>query len=375
MKDESILKALEQDARQIAERMPMNMGSETVKDVAAMLQKFIAANNLSQKKIGQMLGVSTTQINQFLHGKYAGDVEQLINKIVHLVNLAAQRQRHHKREGVVDTTVALRIATLIKNTEGFSDEHEGKIGLIIGDAGHGKSVCMAEYARSNLNSVYVELDDTMSSTVLFGEICKSLRLDSFGLLSGLTNRLIRYLENRQMTVMLDEAAGLSVKQLNQLRQIIVVKARCPLILAGNRDLLKTVMTPTTRRGCESLDQFQSRLMAVLDLDRAAGEKGDGGLYTAADIRKLYEYGGVRLTGDAVDGLRKICRTPFSGRLRTCGLIVAALHLTGRVRKAKVITGEQIVALIEQLDLPVKVRLPLATGRFEETHEQAEAKAG
>ena len=376
MTDESILKDLEQDAQIIKERMPTAMGSETAKETAAMLARFMQAEKLNQNSVAKKLGVSSTMVSQFLAGKYAGRLDELTNKIINLINTTGMRRRQFKPTGVVETTVAKQIAAVIKQTEAFCDEYEGKIGLIIGDSGHGKTVCLREYAGANRNSILVELDDTMSSTRLFGMICKALQLDPFGLLPGITHRLVEYLEYREMTVMLDEAAGLTVRQLNQLRQVIVVKGRCPLILAGNRALLKTITAPAAWRGRESLDQFASRLTYVLDLDRAAAKPGGGGVYTPEDIRKLYEYGGVRLTADAVEELRKICKTPESGRMHTAKVIIGALHLTKKVRKEKVISAVTIAWAIGELNLLRKDRLPLATGRAEdETERETAARAG
>ena len=77
------------------------------------------------------------------------------------------------------------------------------------------------------------------------------------------------------------------------------------------------------------------------------------------IRKLYEFGGIRLERDAVGTLRKICRTPRSGRLRTCSHIIAALHTARVVDEAGLIDAKLIIAAIDQLDLPVKVYLPIS----------------
>ncbi len=280
---------------------------------------------------------------------------------MNFINSFGRREKRVRNKPYIETTVAIKIATLIKQTEAFSDD-EGKIGVIVGDGGHGKSHCMREYAEANKNTIYVELDDAMYSTMIFAAIAKKLHIPSYGSLAAVTRRLIDKLQNRNVIIMLDEAAGLGVKQLNQLRQIIVVKCRCPLILAGNSDLLKTIMQPTTRRGYESLDQFTSRLMGILNLDDMAARK-DGGLYTAADIRQLYEFGGVSLTGDGVDTLRKICKAPRSGRLRTCSHIVAALHTAHVVTKRGKIDSALIIAAIRELDLPVRVRLPLAVPEY------------
>jgi len=356
MKDNLIQQGLEQDARRVKERILMAAQDEKIQAAATDLKIFMKEHNWTQGYVAAKLGVSTAVINQFLKSKYKGKLDELVNKVTNLLESLERKQRHAKNKPFIETSVAKKIHTLITQTEAFSDD-EGKIGLLIGDGGHGKSHCLREYAKANRNTVYVELDDAMNPTTMFNEIAERLGIMENGSLAIITRRLIEHLRNRHIIIILDEAAGLRVKQLNQLRQIIVVKCKCPLILAGNVDLLKTIMQPTTYRGHESLDQFTSRLMCILNLDDQASNK-DGGLYTPDDIRKLYEYGKIRLTSDAVKTLRKICKTPKTGRLRTCSHLIAALHTAGVVNKTGQIDSELILAAIEQLDLPVRTRLPV-----------------
>jgi DNA transposition AAA+ family ATPase len=365
---------LEQDAQLIKERIPMDLTKNKAAEIAASLKQFIAEHGYSQTRIAKLIGVSPPVINQFLANKYEGDVETLINKVVNLINSLSRREKHIRVAGFIPTTVARKIETLIKNTDAFSDE-EGKCGIIVGDGGHGKSICLQEYARANKNTVYVQLDQAMHSTRMLAEIAEQLGIDSSGGLDSVARRLIEHLQNRHMIVMLDEASSLTVRQLDLLRQIIMVKCRSPLILAGNADLLKTVMQPTTRKGFESLDQFTSRLMQVLNLNAAASDK-EGGLYSGDDIRKLFEYGGIRLTPDAVGTLRRISRTPRSGRLRTCHHIITALHTSKPILEAGEIDAENILDAIEQLNLQVRAWLPLTTpDHTEETPAEQVAKAG
>jgi hypothetical protein len=373
MKDNGIQKGLEQDARLIKERIPMNVTKANAEKIAESLAAFMMERNFTQADIARMLGISGSQISQFLNNKYEGNLNDLTNKIVNLINSYELKGRHPRGAQYVETTIAKRIGALIANTETLSDE-EGKIAVIIGDSGSGKTRCLQAYAEANKNSIYIQLDSSMYSTLIFAAIAKELNLDSSGSLATITQRLIEHLQNRHIIIIIDETSSLNVTQLNQLRQVIVCKSRCPLILAGNADLLKTIMLPTTRRGFESLDQFRSRLMSILDLSALAGNK-DGGLYTAEDIRKLYEYGGIRLTQDAISLLRKICRTPGSGRMRTCSHIIAALHTAGVVAEKGKIDAALIIAAIEQLDLPIKTRLPVTVKDAEEEEQLAMAKTG
>jgi len=360
MTENNIQKALEQNARVIKERIPEQTGDAEVADVIARMRSFMVERNFRQATVARMLGVNTSTFSKFLNGIYKGNLAKIVNKVINWMNSVTRKEERIKPPFIA-TEIARRIATLIVQTEAFSEE-EGRIALIIGDSGHGKSICLKQYAEANKNTLYIQLDATMGSLRIFAEIAKRLHIASSGSLSEITRQLVENLRPRNIIIMLDEASNLTVKQLNQLRQIIVIKARCPLILAGNADLLRTVIQPTTKHGYESLDQFTSRLMGVLNLDELASHKGDG-LYTSEDVRKLYEYGGIRLTSGAVDTLKKICMTPRSGRLRTCSHIIAALHTSRVLDQRGWVDAALIIAAIEQLDLPIKIWLPLITEDF------------
>lgn len=356
--------------------MPENKTLNEARQIAEKLQMFMKERRLKSADVCRAIGEKDSKFSQFLTGKYTAKkgLEELINKSVNFMESQLRSEKKGKNVGYVETTVARRIAGLIAHTEALTD-NEGRIGIVIGDGGHGKSACLREYARANLNTVNIELDDTMTPTTMFRAIAGALKIDSSGSLANVASRLVESLVNRYIVIMLDEASSLSVKMLNQLRQIIVVKARCPLILSGNQDLLKTVMQPATRRGFESLDQFTSRLSYILNLDESANSKS-GGLYTIEDIRKLYQYGGIRLTGRAIDTLRKICMTERTGRLRTCFNIITALHTAPDILKQGSIDSSDIFDAIEQLGLPVRVWLPLSTRQVEDEEEpqQQQTKA-
>ena len=370
MAENDIQKGLEHESQRLLERVPKNANRDNTRHIVESLKTLMADHKIAQAEIGRWVGYSATTISEFISGRYRGDYAKIANKIVNVLNGFRRKEQAQKdRRPFVDTSIALAIKELITRVQSFSDD-EGTIGLIVGDGGHGKSCCLREYSKADLNSVFVELDNTMGSVQIFAAIAKGLGLDSTGSLPVLAERLIETLRHRHLTVLLDEASSLKVKQLNQLRQIIVVKGKCPLVLAGNQHLLNTVMQPSTMRGCESLDQFTSRMVGTLNLDEMATDK-DGGLYTPDDIRKLYEYGGVRLTTDGVDALRRIGRTPQSGRFRTCNIIITSLHASGVVFNKGYIDSRLIIAAISQINLPVKDRLPLAVLREITGSEKAE----
>ncbi len=345
-----IQKGLEADAR-LSEQGP---GVSSVEDVASNLSRYMKENNVSFSQMSKALGYSAGTLQSFVRGSYCGKVQELSSKITSFLNDKARKKRQKNSIGFINTTVAMKIKTLITQVAAFSDD-EGKIGLIIGDGGHGKSFCLGEYAKINQSSIYILLDQTMRTTSIFKAIAAGLGIGTSGSMCVVAERIVRRAADRHCILLLDEASHLTVKQLDQVRQIIAVKAKTPVVLAGNSALLKIVMSDSHRGGYESLDQFTSRLVQVLNLDEIASE-GGGDLYTASDVRRLYEYGGIRLVSGAVDKIKRILHTPQSGRMRTCSLIIRALHVSGVVREKGEIAAEMIRDAIIELDLPVKNRV-------------------
>ena len=127
MTDQSIQKSLEQDAQKITERMPIDMTAQRAKTIGESLRAFMAARQFSQRHIAEQLGVSTTLLSQYLAGKYKGDLADISNRAVNLINSLTRRERHVRGNDYIETSVAKKIGTLIIQTEAFSDE-EGKIG-------------------------------------------------------------------------------------------------------------------------------------------------------------------------------------------------------------------------------------------------------
>ena len=361
MNDATIQRWMEQEARRIVVWIPTNMKNETeIKVFTEKVKVFLEKTAMSQTELAARIGISSTTLNQFLNGKYPGDNEAVVRKLADYINRMGRRERRSKEPDYVETAVAKRILSAIRVTEQFTTPHEGRICLIVGDAGHGKSKCLEQYAAATPNAIYIKLCDKMSTIALMSRLATALNLDAAGGLKKLVDDLLAYLGKREMTIILDEAAGLDVGRLNLLRQV-VVECGCTLVLAGNTHLVKTINDSSVKRGNECLDQFRSRMLTSLNLDESAGlSPDDGGLYSVEDIRRLYAAGGIKLSGDAEGLLLSIARCPQTGRLRTCSVIVASINSSRQARDGQIaeITEALILDTIHHLGLCVQPYLPM-----------------
>jgi hypothetical protein len=347
---------LEADAREVEFRVAERMDAAAMEAFVADVKAFLAAHKITQAQLAKWINNHHVVVSQFLSGKYEGDLEKIAAKIAGVLNTVARKKRQAGREGYIETGTAKRIGTLITEVQAFGDE-EGRIGLVIGDSGHGKSVCLRAYAAADKNSLYIVYDDTMRTLQLFAEIARLLKVNAVGSLAELADRVVKAVKARHLLVLIDEASSMDAKLLNRLRQVLVAKAGCSLILAGNAELLRTIRDTGRAAGAESLDQFNGRLMSVLNLDELAADPDDP-LYTADDVERLYSFGGIKLSRDAVDALRRLLSMPRSGRLRTAGTIIAALHMSAVIVKRGVIDAEAILSAAAELALPVCEMLPV-----------------
>lgn len=334
---------------------------------------FLHNTGMSRTVLAAEIGVSQTALSQFLNGKYPGKADSVAKGLTEFINRSCRRQRRCKEPDYIETSVAKRILSAIRVTEQFTAPHEGRICLIVGDAGHGKTKCLKQYALANPLARYIKLCDKMSAAAMMSRVAAALKLDADSGLKKLVDDITNYLASRELTIILDEAAGLDVGRLNLLRQVIV-ESGCTLVLAGNAHLLKTINEPGGKRGNECLDQFRSRMLTALNLDeQAAQSPGDGGLYTVQDIRRLYTDGGITLSGEAEGLLLSIARTPQTGRLRTCSVIISSINTSRQARSGTIqtITAELILGTISQLGLSVQPYLPAA---IEQARRQTQAAA-
>ncbi|MDH4203793.1 MAG: AAA family ATPase [Phycisphaerae bacterium] len=332
---------------------------------------FIERFGMTQAQFAKKIGVSTTTLNLFLKGTYTGKNESICKAVQDYLNREGRRQRRKKTPDFVETIVAKRILENIRLAEQFTQPGMGRICVIVGDSGHGKTECLKQYARVHPHSTYIEINDNTGKPQLFAKINRALGLNYTGTVKRMIEELSEYLAGREMTIILDEAAALNATKLSLLRQIVSGNG-CTLVLAGNNHLLATINDPVTRRGYECLDQFRSRMMGILNLDELAMQSPrNGGLYSIPEVRKLYATGGIKLSSDAEGLLLSIQRTPHSGRNHTCSLVISAILTSRQGKNVEVIDAARIIGAIRQFGM-LEGRLPLIIDMAEQIEKQQTA---
>jgi hypothetical protein len=191
--------------------------------------------------------------------------------------------------------------------------------VITSDAGRGKTMTMQAAKSIYPGSVYVRvLHTTRRPSGLARSLVKALGLRAGARdLHSAQTCIIDYLTGTGRALLVDEAHRLVLDSLEFLRDIHDTTG-CPVVMTGTVKLLDAVTDSTFDMG-----QFTSRIGIRYNLAEDLGLNTDDPrpVYSADDIRKLYETDQLRLTPDARAMLARLAGLPGLGGLRLAGRVV------------------------------------------------------
>lgn len=188
---------------------------------------FLKRYGISQNKAADSLGYSGGAISSWLNDAYKGDVFAVEAAVRGWLDREGRR-RAALAIDILETESFRRGTALVRMA------HDNKvIGLLVGEAGRGKSTILKTYHANNpLTSIYLSVDDSMNKVVIIQKLAESLGFQAVGSVPDLAVKVHQALAERDMVVMIDEAEYLKENALELLRQLVNDKGRSGLVLAG-----------------------------------------------------------------------------------------------------------------------------------------------
>lgn len=236
---------------------------------AKLLKEYMDEQELSQSQVSGQIGRSTATVNQYLQGKYKGDVEAIDKLVVNLIERARSKAQDVAAD-FVETPTAKRILEICGLAHAMNDVY-----LVIGEAGLGKTVALKRYAQLNANVVMLEVDPTFSAKVLLAELCMALGLQPSRNNHENMQNIVKKLKGSERLLIVDEAELLTNKPLEVLRRIHD-KSGIGMVLAGMPRLRANL------RGARGqYKQLYSRIGLALDLKDKLPKEDIGMLCEAA----------------------------------------------------------------------------------------------
>ena len=209
-------------------------------------------NDMSQREIADKLGWSPSTLSMVLSGSYANQAakeEEMARVLLNMGNLSAEGFTPILvREQIIATKDFMDVYALCNGLANPDSSLTASIGLVIGDAGMGKTTAVQRFAAEHAAAAYV-LYMGFNRNALFKEIAEAVvgrsarsYYDNLQLIMGAT-RIYRKL------IIIDEADRMPLSMLEDLRTLNE-NGRVPILLVGEPKLASTV---------KKADRIESRI--------------------------------------------------------------------------------------------------------------------
>ncbi|EBH8950855.1 AAA family ATPase [Salmonella enterica] len=227
-------------------------------DIITQLKDVMDAHGYSQGQVARAIGRSSATMNQYLQGKYNGDIADMEERIGHFLRRVREKQNTLRIDERFVSTPTAR-----KGLEVLAYAHqECEICVLYGAAGLGKTMILKEYARRDSNVIFIEADPGFTARTLLEELCGRLRLSKNGNIHALIEVCVEKLKDSGRLLVIDEAELLPYRALEVIRRLHD-KAGIGVVLAG---MPRLIVNLKGKRG--EYAQLYSRVALALDLGNA-----------------------------------------------------------------------------------------------------------
>ncbi len=312
---------LAQEARLLGEsRMIRDEQALTPEITAAVIERFqayIKRAGKSAEWAARSLGIGAATLSQVLSGSYPADAEKHIRAIDKWIEGQIRKEAAPKPAGFVKTGVAEQIYGVAR----WMCEIGG-IGVVHGPPGIGKTLTLQAIRAEMPGSIYISINSAgRRCPAVLEALTTALRASGLRMTaSQYFQQLTSILADTGRLILVDEVHKLVGREhdaaLHVLRDLHDA-THCPMVWAGNTAIYDYLRRGKTR-GHDPLEQISGRIAFWLDLEAVANRSDGGeGLYTIADIQKVFASSKMRLTPDAQRYLQMLANAPTLGGLRTC----------------------------------------------------------
>ncbi|ENS4526466.1 AAA family ATPase [Salmonella enterica] len=224
-------------------------------NVITQLKDVMDTHGYSQGQVARAIGRSSATMNQYLQGKYNGDIADMEERISNFIRRVREKQNALRIDERFVSTPTTR-----KGLEVLAYAHqECEICVLYGAAGLGKTITLKEYARRDDAVIFIEADPGYTARTLLEELCGRLRLSKNGNIHTLIDLCVEKLKGTGRLLIIDEAELLPYRALEVIRRLHD-KAGIGVVMAGMPRLITNLKG---KRG--EFAQLYSRVALALDM--------------------------------------------------------------------------------------------------------------
>lgn len=235
-------------------------------DLVGLVQKELS--RMTQANFARAVGISGATLNQWLQGKYAGNVANVDEKVARYFNDKAHKRTERAAIALEPEFFETSTSQLISSTLEWT-QWMGDIGLVYGGAGVGKTRALKQFIKDKNNVWLMECNPTNAQGMaMLRATLKSVRHNLRpGRQSECFSELCEITRGTKGLMIFDEAQYLSPSSLEMLRRLHDL-ANVGIALVGNEEIYVHV-TGGSRRA--DFAQIFSRIGNKLNLDKVIAD--------------------------------------------------------------------------------------------------------
>lgn len=268
----------------------------------------------SQSEIAKELGISPGQLSAFISGTYKAP-HTVIPKIESLLQKNESKRQAPQAPPFAETTVSRQVMDAIEYCH-----LQGKIGVIYGDAGIGKTMGIRRYCENNPMAILI----TVSPAFATMSGVNDLLSEQIGIREKNARRIYLEMVNRLKgsgrVIIIDEAQHLTKKTLEHLRSISD-ETGVGICFVGNEEVYSRLKGSGKADFAQIFSRIAIRRPVLL------------GSIKRVDLEKIFF--GADLDDDSMDFLYKIAKTRYGIR-GAVNTYVAAAALFGKVDSSAIV---------------------------------------
>lgn len=268
----------------------------------------------SQSEIAKELGISSGQLSAFISGTYKAP-HTVVPKIEALLQRNESQKLAPKTPPFAETTVSRQVMDAIEYCH-----LQGKIGVIYGDAGIGKTMGIRQYCERNPMAILI----TVSPAFATMSGVNDLLSEQIGIREKNARRIYLEMVNRLKgsgrVIIIGEAQHLTKKTLEHLRSISD-ETGVGICFVGNEEVYSRLKGSGKADFAQIFSRIAIRRPVLL------------GSIKRVDIEKIFF--GAGLDEESIDFLCKIAKTRYGIR-GAVNVYVAAAALFGKVDSGAIV---------------------------------------
>lgn len=205
-------------------------------DLRERIQDFLMSQGVSQNQLAKTIGLNPAYLTGYMKEgkdfKYANKVEDLTKN--YLDNFIVSLPKNQVELPFLITKDVKSINAVIE----WSIE-DRDLGVIIGDAGTGKSRAVREFALKHPEAVLIEATISTNARALFRMLCLKFGLTTSKDIDGMIRDVASELKKVQKPIIIDEAEHLPYRALEAVRRLYDFSGS-PVVLVGTKKLLNNL---------------------------------------------------------------------------------------------------------------------------------------